>query len=360
MARAHIGYLVGYDATNMFRVWVPHLKQVFRTQDVKIDNFICYDTKDPHILQELRQSVEELIYTIETLKSVLYDDAKYEPSRHDDFVMLYGSESPKIKSMTPVATGSVEKNQKKYTVDELPGQFLTPEMTPEPAFQTTVTDNTSPDPGYQLNTELDHLFTIHPSSLNEPLRSRPRHHATPLMWVFDYKFDDNGYLLKHKACLVIRRDLVPANGKWTCADTLAARTARVMFALLAYFNLDARHLDGVNAFLNSFLDEEKIIYCFFPDGFKQSDKVMRLLRTLYGLPRLPYLWFRELTETLKGLGFKSILEDVCLLINGRIIIFFYVDDIIILNRPKYCHEANKVVLKLKVKYEICDLGYLHQ
>ena len=27
-ARAHIGYLVGYDSTNIFRVWIPHLKQV--------------------------------------------------------------------------------------------------------------------------------------------------------------------------------------------------------------------------------------------------------------------------------------------------------------------------------------------
>ncbi|KAL1953149.1 hypothetical protein VTO42DRAFT_3549 [Malbranchea cinnamomea] len=184
------------------------------------------------------------------------------------------------------------------------------------------------------------------------------HHATSLMWVFDYKFDDNGYLLKHNACLVVRGDLVPANGKQTRADTLAVRTARVMFTLMAYFDLNTCHLDDVNAFLNSFLDEDEIIYCFFPDSFKQSGKVMRLLRALYGLPRSLYLWFRELTETLKDLGFKSVLEDVCLLTNGRIIIFFYVDNIIILNLPKHRSEANEVVLKLKAKYEIRDLGDL--
>ncbi|KAL1953267.1 hypothetical protein VTO42DRAFT_3329 [Malbranchea cinnamomea] len=78
-------------------------------------------------------SVEELIDTIEIPKSALYDDTKYELLRYDDLLVLDGSESPKIKSMTPVATGSVEKNQKKYTVDELPGQFQIPEMTPETA-----------------------------------------------------------------------------------------------------------------------------------------------------------------------------------------------------------------------------------
>ncbi|KAL1956594.1 hypothetical protein VTO42DRAFT_7005 [Malbranchea cinnamomea] len=143
-----------------------------------------------------------------------------------------------------------------------------------------------------------------------------KHHATPLMWVFDYKFDDNGYLLNHKTYLVVRGDLVPAN------------------------------------------DMNEIIYYFFPDGFKQPGKVMRLLHALYGLPRSPYLWFRELTETFEGLGFKAVLENVCLLTNGCIIIFFYVDDIVIMNRPEHRSEANEVVLKLKAKYEIHDLGDL--
>ncbi|KAL1952948.1 hypothetical protein VTO42DRAFT_3918 [Malbranchea cinnamomea] len=376
---------------NVFRVWVPHLKRVFRTQDVRIDESIRYDPKDLHIPQELRQLVEELIDTIETPKSILYDDAKYEPPKRDDLIVLDSSEIPKIESMTPVATSSVEKNQKNHTIDELPGQFSTPEMIPEPASKATATDNAFPDPGYQLNVELDHLFTIYLSSLNELPRSRPSqhlyldqfmdacdieitkiqergtyieatlspgHHATLLMWVFDYKFDDNSYLLKHKTCLVVRGDLVPANGKRTHTDTLAVSTARVMFALMAYFDLDARHLDDVNVFLNSFLDEDKIIYYFFSDSCKQPGKVMKLLRTFYGLSRSPYLWFRELTETLKGLGFKFVLEDICLLTNGRIIMFFYVDDIVVLNHPEHHLKANKVILKLKAKYEICDLGDL--
>jgi hypothetical protein len=32
--RAHIGYLVGYDSTNIFRVWIPHQGKVISTRDV--------------------------------------------------------------------------------------------------------------------------------------------------------------------------------------------------------------------------------------------------------------------------------------------------------------------------------------
>jgi hypothetical protein len=35
--RAHIGYLVGYDSTNIYRVWVPRLGKVVRTRDVIFD-----------------------------------------------------------------------------------------------------------------------------------------------------------------------------------------------------------------------------------------------------------------------------------------------------------------------------------
>jgi len=40
------------------------------------------------------------------------------------------------------------------------------------------------------------------------------------MWVFTYKFDQDGYLLKHKARLVARGDL-----HYTAKDTYAATLA---------------------------------------------------------------------------------------------------------------------------------------
>jgi hypothetical protein len=35
--RAHVGYLVGYNSTNIFRAWIPHQGKVISTRDVIFD-----------------------------------------------------------------------------------------------------------------------------------------------------------------------------------------------------------------------------------------------------------------------------------------------------------------------------------
>jgi hypothetical protein len=41
--RAHIGRLVGYDSTNIYRIWIPSLKKVIRTRHVTFDDALFYD-----------------------------------------------------------------------------------------------------------------------------------------------------------------------------------------------------------------------------------------------------------------------------------------------------------------------------
>jgi hypothetical protein len=88
--------------------------------------------------------------------------------------------------------------------------------------------------------------------------------AVPLMWVFTYKFDEDGYLLKYKARLVVRGDLQEQYGD-TYATTLAARLFRALMALACAFNLKAMQYDVPNAFLNATLD--CALHVRTPDGF---------------------------------------------------------------------------------------------
>ena len=43
--RGHIGYLVGYCASNIYRIWVPVLDKVIVTRNVTFDENILYSSK---------------------------------------------------------------------------------------------------------------------------------------------------------------------------------------------------------------------------------------------------------------------------------------------------------------------------
>ncbi|KAJ5561490.1 hypothetical protein N7461_000251 [Penicillium sp. DV-2018c] len=67
----------------------------------------------------------------------------------------------------------------------------------------------------------------------------------PLRWVFKYKFDQDGYLTKLKARICVRGDLEWITPRDKRAATLAARTARMLFSLVAAYDLDLRQRDDL-------------------------------------------------------------------------------------------------------------------
>ena len=58
----------------------------------------------------------------------------------------------------------------------------------------------------------------------------PNQHAIPLKWVFTYKFDADGYLIKHKTRLVVRGDLQKMDNQDVYAATLAFKVFRTLVA----------------------------------------------------------------------------------------------------------------------------------
>ena len=132
----------------------------------------------------------------------------------------------------------------------------------------------------------------------------------PLMWVFTYKFDEDGYLYKYKARLVVRGDLQDDWGD-TYAATLAARVFRLLMAIAAAFGLHAYQYDVLNAFLNAPL--EQLVYVRTPELFiAQMGELLELKRALYGLKNAPLLWYRHLKDTLIRLGLRLVQDVPCL------------------------------------------------
>ena len=174
----------------------------------------------------------------------------------------------------------------------------------------------------------------------------------PLIWVFTYKFNTDGCLIKFKARLCVRGDLQPLINQ----DNYAARTFRALMAITATFDLETWQTDAVNAFTNGDLDET--IYCDCPEGFKLPSFCLRLFRALYGLRRSPLLWLKEFSGTLTKLGLIQIREDICLFTNDWLIVFFYVDDIVGLCRTTDLPKLHQFKQALMEQYELKDLGEL--
>ena len=61
----------------------------------------------------------------------------------------------------------------------------------------------------------------------------------------------------------------------TYAATLAARTFRALIAIAAVFDLEIWHLDAINAFTNSTLDE--VVHCAYPLDFEIQGQYLLLL-----------------------------------------------------------------------------------
>ena len=59
--RAHIGYLVGYNLSNIYRVWVLSLGTIISTRNVTFDETLHYKPNGPHLDPNLKEHVEEIV-----------------------------------------------------------------------------------------------------------------------------------------------------------------------------------------------------------------------------------------------------------------------------------------------------------
>ena len=78
------------------------------------------------------------------------------------------------------------------------------------------------------------------------------------MFIFKYKFNEDDFLTKYKARLIVRSDQQTIQSD-IYAAILAARIFRVLMTIVAAFELETRQFDVVNIFVNNFINET--IYC---------------------------------------------------------------------------------------------------
>jgi hypothetical protein len=99
------------------------------------------------------------------------------------------------------------------------------------------------------------------------------------------------------------------------------------------------------------------LYCNTPEGFsKQFGLLLLLCRAWYGLKEVLLLWYQDLAKTFQDLGLTQIPNTPCLFANDDLIVFFYVDDIVVLVHPSKQDIHKDFQDKLFKQYELRSMG----
>ena len=100
--------------------------------------------------------------------------------------------------------------------------------------------------------------------------------------------------------------------------------------------------------MNCMLNE--IIYIRQLLNFEMKNRILWLRKILYNLRQSFLLWQKKLTSTFRSLEFKKISQKSCIMINKEMIIFFYINDIVICYRKKNKIKARAATFRLHTKY----------
>jgi Reverse transcriptase (RNA-dependent DNA polymerase) len=138
---------------------------------------------------------------------------------------------------------------------------------------------------------------------------------------------------------------------------------RILIILCMILKLDRCLLDVVTAFLHGQLDEEIFMTC--PEGLlHESDDVVLLLKSLYGLVQSARQFFKKYISILKEIGFVQSIAEPCLLTRssdkGIVLMVIHVDDCFVVGHTEAVEEIIHMIKKsgLEVKVEKNFTDYL--
>ena len=418
--RAHVGFHIGYaDSTNIFYIWIPVLNKVILARDVYFkDNELFKSIKENDrtlgeaIPSEDHQLIIQRIQIPETIlpqpeqikrktsnpnmegrkKSGLSKEWKPDQGEQQEQRQL---PRPADAYPTPAPTEGQHSNAAPQD-DELfaelfPDEYQTyvthlmrepkeielgvqdnevagPEGEGETQIVPKVQHRDLPDPPKSWKEMLRHKFSSHwQKSSREEVKKLYSHgtfekvkeykgHQVPLKWVWTYKLDENGWLLRFKARLCVRGDLQLPSIRDTYAATLAYKLFRSQCALIAANDLNTMQFDVVNAFPHAELNHD--VYCQMPPGMEEKGFSLKLKRALYGLAESPKLWYDLLVKEFEEYGFQTIHGVKCLLQGHGMWVLFYVDDIVLSYHPKDEDKAQTFRKFLAQRFEIKYVGEL--
>lgn len=125
--RAQVGYLVGMEASNIYRIWMPTTNRVLRSRDVRIDESVRYQppTKPEYLF--VSEPEKERLQRIQDLLDILH-------STSSEWIECFDEDpnatTPQLTNID--ITPMPKDGQGQSTAQDEPQQLVTPEQTPVP------------------------------------------------------------------------------------------------------------------------------------------------------------------------------------------------------------------------------------
>ena len=150
------------------------------------------------------------------------------------------------------------------------------------------------------------------------------------IWAFKIKRFPDGLIKKFKARFCARGDqqLEGIDFFETYAPVVQWTTVRLLLILEVLLKLKSKQGDVTAAFLHATLDEKEKIYVEMPVGFRDSGKVLKLKKTLYGLRQSPREFWKYLSNAMVACDMQPSRMDPCLFVGPKVLAVAYVDDIL--------------------------------
>jgi len=148
----------------------------------------------------------------------------------------------------------------------------------------------------------------------------------PCTWVFRIKRNPAGDIVKLKARICVRGDLMDVDAE-SYAPVVSWSTIRFFLCLSMQMNWVTVSVDWANAFIQATLKEP--MYMSTPRGFANkfgTHGCLRVVKSIYGSKFAPRNWYMHLRTTLRKLGMHESPFDKCLLYRKNLMMVLYVDD----------------------------------
>jgi hypothetical protein len=197
----------------------------------------------------------------------------------------------------------------------------------------------------------------------------------PSCYVFRRKRNETGNIVRYKARLVIKgfKQQFGVDYIETFAPTVRAPTLRILLSFAAQKGATVHHCDVKNAYLNSRLQDDIILYSELPPKYSQfrelppglKDKpnvVCKWLVSVYGSKQGAHNWYAEVKKFFTDLGYSVSIADEAVFYkfdgDKYTIVAAATDDFTVIADSS--KSANHLIQKqLTERFEISDLGTIN-